>query len=257
MASDENEILLSPEWEYPEFNYDKINRQDHSSKFAHTVEADYEDKGKFVSTADNDKFFVYLEMRSPLDDIKDNIFPNRKCGWKFHVSIDDTDPENIKNGWNLVKEILIRERVYTSKVVPRGYQMAETQRVEKGIQRGKQITIYTAQHLDRQLEAWSRLVNEITRVLAEKGIAPSHRPESDEPIEGSNYVSFRCDGYYDDIELINRPFNGSEWRDQVQQVHPGELERFREAIKINPPIPNQKDNLTWEPPSSISKCCPM
>lgn len=259
MASDENEILLSPEWEYPQFNYGEINHPDSSSKFSHLVEIDYGlNHGKFVSTADNSKFFVNLRMQGIPNDIAANIVPERTLGWKFHVSIDDTDPENIEKGWNLVKEILIRERVYISKVVSSVRQMVETQDLARGEQRGKQITIYTAPHRDRGLEAWSNLVSEITRVLAQNGIAPSYRPEGDEQIEGSNYVSFRYDGYYDEKHAQDVVFNRVEdWREQLQNVRPGEIDQFKAGIQINPPVPNQAPNPIWEPPSSISKCCPM
>jgi hypothetical protein len=258
MAANQETVLLiqDGDYSYPEFNYDAINHQDSSSKFAHYVEAICGNNGEFTSTAENGKFFVYLEMQKPPDDIDGNIFPNRKFGWKFHVSIDDTDPNNIEKGWNLVKEILIRERVYTSKVVAKGRQMAETQVLEKGSQRGKQITIYTTHHPDRRLDAWSKLVSEITRVLAENEIAPSHSPESDEPIEGSNYVSFRSDGYYNDKHNENVEFNRVEdWRDQLRIIYPGEFDQFKAAIQINPPVHNQKPNLTWNGPPS--KCCPM
>lgn len=226
------------------FNYGNINAAD-ESRFPHKIS-----EGDFISVLEAGHPFILFGLNRNAIQEQDTVILNRRYGWKFHISIDDEDPENITSGWNLVKDLLIDNRVYRSKVVSKGHHMSYEVigDGEFGEQRGKQITIYTSYQPDKPLEYWNLLVLDITQILAENSIKPSYRPESDIPVEGSHYVSYRCDGV-DDIRGQNMPTSRYAWHDDVSKE---ELARFS-TIRVvapafeQPPIPN------WEPPSV--GCC--
>jgi hypothetical protein len=232
------------------FNYNNINLQPNSGHLVHDQEIETE-YGIYRSIAKPypKDFFVHLNRKINLAE-NETIIPVRKFGWKFHVSIDDSEPDNIEKGWNLVKDILIENRVYASKVVAKGHQMVKTIVLQEGLQRGKQITIYTSQHIDRDLQSWVALIRDITVSLTLNEVKPSFRPITDELINGSNYVTFRADGYTDELGNNFGFVDDENWLDGVSHE---ELAAYR-GIMINPPVENQPEVPNWEPPSN---CCPF
>jgi hypothetical protein len=129
-------------------------------------------RGYFIIRSDS---FVYFDQEGVRHkDAKTN-------GRKVHVSI---DPKQLKQGSDIVKDILMRRGAPTFKFVKPHVSM-------DGEQRGKQVTIYTehAPHLD-----WSAIFTEINRALEEKRIRPdpSGRPPIDMHLTG-RYLSARLE----------------------------------------------------------------
>lgn len=116
-------------------------------------------------------------------------------GWKIHVSIDDEGGEgsaNIANAWRIAAEILMSADVYCFKIVTsaniplRDKIVKENE--QKVSQRGKQITIYSGATPDKD---WQNILQRITDGFVEHNIQPSYLPQSDNPIKGSPYFSYR------------------------------------------------------------------
>jgi hypothetical protein len=238
------------------FNYKNIN----APLNFHGV---YEQQdGDFISQINPKKtLFVRFGLSYSGCQPEDGVFPERAHGWKLHVSIDDNDPTNIENGWNIIKDILIKYRIYYSKIVRQDHQMEKGINDESiGEQRGKQITIYTSYQPNKPLDYWKKLAEEITYALAEHQIKPSYRPGSDIPVTGSNYVSYRCDGFYNEQHVQSENFSRyplQAWKDEIEVIHPGELATYSSTMKIESAILNQPPVPNWVPPTSLLDCCPV
>jgi len=63
--------------------------------------------------------------------------PFAKGGWKLHIAIEDRTEGNVDKAWNMIKDILIEQRISTSKVIKPKVSFANDT-----TQCGKQITIY-------------------------------------------------------------------------------------------------------------------
>lgn len=111
------------------------------------------------------------------------IFP--PGGWKLHIAIDDTDPENVASAWDIVKDILIEQRIAESKVIKQGKSF-----VHDEMQCGKQITIYQFFNPERN---WSFIINSIERRLLSAGIRSVPFSPTDKPIPDSHYITYRND----------------------------------------------------------------
>ena len=114
-------------------------------------------------------------------------------GWKFHIAVDDTNPENLSKAWNIVKDILIEYRIAQAKVIKPGVSFAKDT-----TQYGKQITIYYYFNPAPQRD-WDKILNEIDNQLFKADIRPVH-PDmkkrfspTDRPITNSRYISYRND----------------------------------------------------------------
>lgn len=154
-----------------------------------------------ISTAenpicDNDDIPDFVSQRDSTAFIKLSYFgtdprfsakpPFAKGGWKLHIAIDDVIPGNVARAWNIIKDILIEERISTSKVIKPGESF-----VDDVTQCGKQITIYQFFNPERN---WGVIINEIEGRLLSAGIVPA--PEfspTDRPIIGSRYITYRND----------------------------------------------------------------
>ncbi len=114
-------------------------------------------------------------------------------GWKLHIAVDDTNPENLSRAWDIVKDILIEYRMAVSKVIKPDISLAKDT-----TQKGKQITIYYYFNPAPQRD-WDRILNEIDNQLFQADIKPVH-PDmkkrfspTDRPIINSRYISYRND----------------------------------------------------------------
>jgi len=202
----------------------------------------------FISSVSKNKFFISFGLNNLKSNESDGVYALRTCGWKFHISINDKEPNNIKEGWNLVKDILIEHRVYNSKVVPQGKVMEEQVIDDEpiGVQRGKQITIYAFYQPEKD---WAPILQEITKALANNHIEPSYRAPGDREVKGSNYITYRCDGIYND-KKGNCPFpRGVPWTDYSNEI--GE-DPFKD---ISVDVDNQPDIPDWEEPTLYNGCC--
>ena len=107
-------------------------------------------------------------------------------GWKLHISLDDTNFENVKKAWNVMFPILVVADVRFMKVVVE--LSARDQELGRDA-RGKQVTIYNI-HSIINLEG---LINQITSEFVRNGISPGLAPSGDRRITGSNYFYYRND----------------------------------------------------------------
>lgn len=115
-------------------------------------------------------------------------------GLKFHVSLPENDPEKYARGWDIVKDVLMRNGVRSFKVAHEDIRMSS--HPSDGSQRGKDITIYVEKNQEKDFDFWNKLHQEITDELVKAGIPPGYQPPAlgrrgDKPINGSNYISYR------------------------------------------------------------------
>jgi len=137
----------------------------------------------------------------------DHTLPCRleKHGWKFQISIDDTNSNgkgsNLERGWNIVVRHLVDNHVYYAKVIPPGQRM----HIDKGnLERGNQITIYAFNDTKSPHE-WLRILQVINDDLIINNIQPSFRPPPSSYIL-SNYISY-CHDIYDKRQSTPNPDN--------------------------------------------------
>jgi hypothetical protein len=128
--------------------------------------------------------FIYLEI------INFDKTQLGEHGWKFHISIDDTNRENLARGWNIVKDVLIANNITKFKI----YAPESGKSMESGSNPSKQITIYAYYDLEeKNAEDWQRIIREVTLHLANEGVHPAGKPKNDRLIKGSSFVSYRND----------------------------------------------------------------
>lgn len=167
-----------------------------------------------------------------------------KFGWKLHVSIDDNNQRNLAEGWNRIKDVLIAHRVYFAKVIEKGHNPLQEERINGriGLQAGKQITIYT---FYQPTKDWGTVITDITRALAmEPPVLPSYRAPGDRPIQGSNYITYCCDGSTRHGNLFSRV----DWGSEIEPDDPDKFQNIVVQVENQPPIP------AWEgPPVSLDE----
>lgn len=127
-----------------------------------------------------------------------NIKTICQYGLKFHIALPEWNRPQFEKGWSIVKDILFRHRVTEFKVIKEPHRMSDNPG-----QRGKDITIYASSNPNKSLADWLSLLQEITLELTLNRIPPGYRPPErseqergmirEEPIPGSNYISYRYD----------------------------------------------------------------
>jgi hypothetical protein len=117
-------------------------------------------------------------------------------GWKVHISLDPSNINNIGLAWTdiIVPELLICG-VGEFKIVVDGYLH---KLVEGAEGQGKLITVYLRHNPELALNQPNhrKLIETFNRIeagLIFAGIQPGPRPVIDHMIQGSRYMSFRCD----------------------------------------------------------------
>lgn len=105
-------------------------------------------------------------------------------GWKAHISIDDSDKENLAKAWDLVKDVIIDEKLVSKVVVP------DANFYNDPVQCGKQITIYC--HMTPAKD-WEDIFHRIENALCVEDIKASTFSPSDKPLPGSAFLSYRND----------------------------------------------------------------
>lgn len=149
---------------------------------------------------DNSNFIGFTYVDAP-----QHANSNKKYGWKFHISIDNSDQNNMAKAWEVVRDILIKHKIANAKCVRPGYQLGEDQR-------GKEITLYAFNEAPGQgvsAGRWQAILQEITNGLAVAGVRPGEPPRGDLTIPGSTYCSYRNDenagGGYSDVHNAQAP----------------------------------------------------
>jgi len=111
-------------------------------------------------------------------------------GYKFHISLDDSVRDgNFEKGWDIVKDILIKNEVYYFKIIKNA---SREKMLNNREQRGKEVTIYAFQE-HRTSDQWQLIIQEVTHALAANNVRPSPKPPDDKAIPGTHYVSYRTD----------------------------------------------------------------
>ena len=133
-------------------------------------------------------------------------------GLKFHLSLPEWDVKKFNEGWDIVRNTLMKYGVVSFKLIRPELTMYSDSDVG---QAGKQITIYANENPEFTLAQWQNILQEITQKLVVAGIPPGYRPPFIKPegapkgskpeiaIEGCNYCSYR---YYDEKhDKVNWP----------------------------------------------------
>ena len=165
--------------------------------------------------------FIHINSTKASSDVKTQDYETFKgSDLKFHISVDnDNVPNNRERGWDIVKDILMKDEVMSFKVVKRANKMSNIPN-----QQGKDITIYADANPEKTVEDWKDLLTVITEALVagnvqpgmptlKEGEQPMHDPKGndprpDRPIGGPGYCSY---GYRDgaptkdgkEIDLLN------------------------------------------------------
>ncbi|MBS0351535.1 MAG: hypothetical protein JSR33_10205 [Proteobacteria bacterium] len=142
---------------------------------------------KFIDVAKFQNYKPNEEKRSGLLELK--------CGWKFHISINDLIEGNMRHAWNIICPILMRYQVNSFKVVPKGVHHG----IEEIQQVGKQVTIYAFKN-DISVTEWEIILKELHNNLVAANIVPGPLPISDKSIAGSHYLS-----YCNDANVLGKP----------------------------------------------------
>lgn len=133
---------------------------------------------------------------------KNNSDIATNVGWKVHLSIDDSDKENLRRGFNLIKDIVIDEKLTCKVVQPTANFYQDQDR------NGRQITIYCADDLDRD---WQNILNSMEDLLIQEEILFTQVAPGDRPIQGSLIMGYRNDdngdGEYISAEDTNYDYN--------------------------------------------------
>ncbi|MEA2076880.1 MAG: hypothetical protein U9O95_02565 [Candidatus Marinimicrobia bacterium] len=116
-------------------------------------------------------------------------------GWKLHIAIDDKNPENIVKAWDIIKDILIDQRIAEAKVIKPGVSFASDV-----TQCGKQITIYQFFNPERD---WNAIIHEIELRLMRAEIHAGQFSPTDKPVTGSMYITYRNDLSEDSGHIID------------------------------------------------------
>ncbi len=145
----------------------------------------------FISFHQRNKLFIsftYSSVTTP------------QLGWKAHIGVDDSDrngrvmgsdgneilySENLEKAWNIVKNIAIKYRILSLKVIK-----PEKTLIKNPQQCGKQITIYCVFQMDL---AWETIFTEIENELVKNNVKPAPLSPGDKPLLGSAYISYRND----------------------------------------------------------------
>lgn len=123
-------------------------------------------------------------------------------GWKVHISLDPSNINNIGLAWtNIIVPELLVCGVREFKIGVDGYLH---KLVEGAEGQGKLITVYLRHNPELGLNQPNhrKLVDTFNRIeagLIQAGIQPGPRPIIDHVIQGSQYMSFRCDTLLPDL----------------------------------------------------------
>lgn len=116
-----------------------------------------------------------------------------ELGWKLHISV---AREDIAKAWSIIRDILIKYQVSLIKVThPKLFMREDLSSAHpEGVAR-KQFTIY-AEHDGFPSEKWQEIMQQIENELKASGVKRADQwPEANQPINGSEYFSYRNDGY--------------------------------------------------------------
>jgi hypothetical protein len=154
-----------------------------------------------LSNTNNSDTDHSLKRKNPLD------------GWKFHISVDESDQQNIAKAWDIVAEIALKYKLNETKFLKSDKKLSPRQS-------GKEITIYIDKDDHPDLN-WNDIITELNQKFVEQNIKPGVRPFGDKPIHGSSFINYRFDDpqkYVNSIETgfqylpiqknIDDPFQG-------------------------------------------------
>ncbi len=116
-------------------------------------------------------------------------------GWKFHISLDDTDDNktNIANAWNLILDLIYKYQILIAKVSTKEVRLDIIAPNHRTI--GKQITIYGNQSDNPAY--WQSFFQEVHHKFVNNAIKPGYLAEGDKQVNGSEFVSYRFDTTYE------------------------------------------------------------
>lgn len=143
-------------------------------------------------------------------------------GWKFHISLDESNEEKLKLVFELLTPILMENGVSIAKFKKVGRALDNESHPSE---HGRQITIYATPGIN-----WKALLEAITIQLIELEIPPGSHSTVCKRVIGSNYISYRNDldsnGEYipcrqahgDDDILAENKYNPGEVPDPFTQL---------------------------------------
>lgn len=132
----------------------------------------------------------------------DEIKKNPLDGWKFHLSVDESDPDNIAKAWDIVTELALKYKIGESKFLKSDKFLATRQS-------GKELTIYINDD-DPELD-WNTILLELNQKFVANNIKPGVAPFGDKPIRGSSYISYRFDPSSDQDNYANSADTGFQY----------------------------------------------
>lgn len=157
-----------------------------------------------VSSYHDVEFFIPPTYRPP---VMGNLFqqiihhqhinPNIFGDWKLHISIDPSNIDDVARAWTKIIIPKMTEFGIREFKIARENQLSGLR--EGGESQGKLITIYLKENRDLMnqegREKLNALLNEIESELAKENINPGAKPVIDYQIQGSRYISCRCDAW--------------------------------------------------------------
>ena len=148
--------------------------------------------------------FIFLSGPIPTarsDSADGKVFKNHQL--KFHIGLSESDRERYALGWNLTKDILIREKVCSFKVAHERVRMSG----DGGGQRGKDITIYVKANFEKTLPQWVAILGEIAQSLSDHKVHDVYETtrigrRACCSIKGNSHISYRYEKGEPKIDLL-------------------------------------------------------
>jgi hypothetical protein len=117
----------------------------------------------------------------------------QKYRLKFHISLPEWDRTNYAKGWDIVKDILIENKIEFSKIAHEEIRMSQG---SDNSQQGKDVTICAYYHPEKDGNFWFNIAQRITEELTRNSVCPGYATletgdRADTRLNGSNYITYR------------------------------------------------------------------
>lgn len=156
---------------------------------------------------------IYFERRKEFMVLSNKYYekftsePKNEYGWKFSISLEDRIENNacanLSKAWDLIIPIFFKNKITRMKIWCMGNSMSEClssisgengkEKILKGVEAGKQITIYASMNQEINIDGWNKIFLNITKEFIKAGIVPSCRPIGSFPLGNNPYISYRND----------------------------------------------------------------
>lgn len=192
----------------------------------------------------NEKYKILSEKKFDNNKAEIDIEKIKKSGsygWKIHISIDDSDRNNIETAWDCLVPVLIKYGIYYVKFYKSNFTNDDKwcEKEENLWNIGKRFTIYALHNLPKTKEfielfeseksvesatnsliSWNDFFNEVAETLKKNNIKPGYLNPACRAI--NNYISYRNDKnpeYFNNYLIDNEKINPNSASSTINSTH--------------------------------------